>query len=70
MAENQASLHARAVRKAAALAGGPDALAARLGLPRAELDAWMAGDTHPPFPVLLRIVEVILDETGEPKVSR
>ena len=68
MAANQANdLHARAVRKAAALAGGPDALASRLGLARAELDAWMAGDKHPSFPVLLRIVEVILDETRDPK---
>ena len=68
MAASQASdLHARAVRKAAALAGGPDALAARLTVARADVDAWLAGDKHPAFPVLLRIIELILDETGDPK---
>jgi DNA-binding transcriptional regulator YiaG len=65
MGESQASLHARAVRKAAALVGGTEALAARLGVPSATVGAWLAGDKQPTFPVLLRIVEVILDETGD-----
>ena len=59
------SLHSRAVQRAAALAGGRQALAERLALPRADIDAWAAGERRPAFPVLLRVVEVILDETDE-----
>jgi hypothetical protein len=51
------------VHKAAELLGGRQALADRLLLPRPDIDAWIAEERRPPFADLLRIVEVILDET-------
>lgn len=59
------SVHSRAVRKAAELAGGRQALADRLDLPRPDIDAWIADQRRPALVDLLRIVEVILDESEE-----
>lgn len=59
------SVHSRAVQRAATLAGGRQELAERLELARADIDAWAAGERRPGLPALLRIVEVILDETEE-----
>ena len=58
-----ASVHSRAVHRAAQLAGGRQALADTLVLNRHDIDAWIAGESRPPMPVLLRIVELILDRT-------
>lgn len=59
------NVHSRAVQRAAILAGGRDTLAERLELSRADIDAWAAGERRPDLPMLLRLVEVILDETEE-----
>jgi hypothetical protein len=56
------NVHSRAVQRATELAGGRQALAERLDLPRTDVDAWLAGERRPRLPELLRIVEVILDE--------
>ena len=55
------SVHSRAVQRAAELAGGRQALADRLDLKRPDIDAWIAGQDRPTLPVLLRIVDLILD---------
>lgn len=57
------SVHSRAVRKAAELTGGRQALADRLHLARPDIDAWIADERRPTLPELLRIVEIILDES-------
>jgi hypothetical protein len=57
------SVHSRAVERAAQLAGGRQALADRLDLKRPDIDAWIAEEGRPSMPVLLRIVEMILDNT-------
>lgn len=59
------SVHSRAVQRAAVLAGGHQALAERLALRRADIDAWAADERRPGISVLLRIVQVILEETDE-----
>jgi hypothetical protein len=59
-----ASVHSRAVQRAAQLAGGRQALADRLDLTRPDIDAWIADQARPTMPVLLRIVELILDNTA------
>ena len=61
------SVHSRAVQKAAKLSGGRQALADRLQLARPDIDAWIADERRPPLADLLRIVEVILDESELPQ---
>jgi hypothetical protein len=58
------SVHSRAVERAAQLSGGRQALADRLQLARPDIDAWIADERRPTMPVLLRIVELILDKTA------
>jgi hypothetical protein len=50
--------------RAAELVGGRDKLARVLRVPISELDKWIAGDAKPPREVFLRVVDLILDETG------
>ena len=57
------SVHSRAVQRAAQLAGGRQALADTLHLARPDIDAWIADERRPAMPVLLLIVELILDNT-------
>lgn len=64
------NVHSRAVQRAAELAGGRSALAERLEATKADIDAWIAGERKPGLPVLLQVVELILDETDDPKLSR
>lgn len=57
---------AQAVRRAAALVGGPRRLRDRLGVSSAEIAAWLAGHEDPPEAVFLSIVEIILDAADPP----
>jgi len=59
-----ASVYSRALLRATELAGGRDKLARVLRVPLSELDKWIAGETKPPREVFLRVVDLILDETG------
>ena len=61
------NVHSRALQRASELAGGRAALAERLSVPRADIDAWITGERRPLLAVLLRVVEVILDETDGPQ---
>jgi hypothetical protein len=59
-----ASVYSRALQKAAQLLGGPDRLSKILQVPRADIDAWIADKGKPPREIFLRIVDLILDESG------
>lgn len=58
------NVQGRAFRRGAELLGGRDLLAEKLGIGRAELDRLIAGEQKPAMAMLLRVVEVILDETS------
>ena len=72
------SVYSRALSKAAELVGGRAQLAQVLQVPRAEIDKWIADESKPPREIILRIVDIILDETaasgdgdsGEPPPGR
>jgi hypothetical protein len=59
-------IYSRALQRAAELLGGPDKLAAYLGVSTAEAQKWIAG-TRPPQAVFLRVVDFIIDETSPPQ---
>ena len=59
-----ASVYSRALAKAAELLGGRAELARMLQLPIADIERWLADDGKPPREVFLRIVDIILDQTG------
>ena len=59
-----ASVYSRALLRAAELLGGCDKLARVLRVPKDELDTWIGGDAKPSREVFLRVVDIILDETG------
>ena len=50
--------------RAAELVGGRDKLARVLRVPPSELHKWIEGEEKPPREVFLRVVDLILDETG------
>lgn len=53
-------VYPKALRRAAALVGGPHALAQRLGVPPARLDHWLKGDGTPPLELFLECVDIAL----------
>jgi hypothetical protein len=55
------SVYARAVRKAAELAGGNAKLARLLQVPVTEIEKWIAGEGQPPRDLFLRVVDIIVD---------
>ena len=59
-----ASVYSRAVQKAADLLGGRQRLAKVLKVPINEIDSWIADKTRPPREVFLRVVDIVLDESG------
>jgi hypothetical protein len=59
-----ASVYSRALQKAAELLGGREKLSKILQVPAAEIDQWIADQAKPPREVFLRIVDLILDQTG------
>jgi len=59
-----ASVYSRALLRAAELVGGRDKLGRVLRVPISELDKWITGEAKPSREVFLRVVDLILDETG------
>jgi len=59
-----ASVYSRALQKAADLHGGRNQLSKLLQVPAADIDRWIADQGKPPREIFLRIVDLILDETG------
>ena len=70
------SVYGRAVRKAAELAGGREALARRLQVGVADIEQWILGERKPPREVFLRIVDFLIEDSagsdgpGEPPAGR
>ena len=58
------SVYSRTVQRATELLGGRDRLARRLRVPKADIDRWIADEAKPPRDIFLRIVDLILDDTG------
>jgi hypothetical protein len=58
------SVYSRALQKAAELVGGRDKISKLLQVPRADIDKWIADQAKPPREIFLRIVDLILNETG------
>jgi hypothetical protein len=59
-----ATVYSRALLRAAELLGGREKLARVLRVPMSEIDKWIGGETKPPREVFLRVVDLILDESG------
>ena len=62
-------VESRAVRKAAELIGGRKALAERLGASVDDIEKWIGGGGRVPREMLLRVVDLILDELQAPGES-
>jgi len=50
--------------KAAELVGGHAELARALQVPLADIERWIVDESKPPRETFLRVVDIILDETG------
>lgn len=59
-----ASVYSRTLQKAADLTGGRKKLARVLRVPINDLEAWIADEAKPPLNVFLRVVDLLIDETG------
>lgn len=53
------TVYTRALLRAIEIAGSPDALAAFLGSSPRELDTWTRGETYPPMPIFLAVVDIV-----------
>ena len=51
-----------ALRRAAEILGGTEALQKYLQVPGSELHRWLAGESVPPKGIFLRVVDVLLEE--------
>jgi len=58
------SVYSRTLQKAAELLGGRKKLARVLRVPVNDLESWIADEAKPPLNVFLRVVDLIIDETG------
>ena len=56
------NVHARAMRRAAQVLGGVEALRSHLQVSMRDLSRWMAGEARPPDAVFLRVVDLLADE--------
>ena len=55
-------IYERALARAAARVGGIEALARRLDVPVARLTHWAPGQSYPDMALLLRLMEIVLEE--------
>ena len=53
------TVYTRALTRAIEIAGSPDALGAFLGSSAKEVENWARGDTCPPMPIFLAVVDVV-----------
>jgi len=51
--------YTRAISRAVEIAGGTDELAAFLGSSTREINTWTSGETSPPLPIFLAIVDIV-----------
>jgi hypothetical protein len=57
------ALKQKTLLRAAEILGGVERLSVYLGVPRADLLAWMAGNGEPPLPTFLLAVDVVLEDS-------
>lgn len=62
--------YTRTARRAIALVGGVDALAARLGIPASEIRAWEAGERAPGAPQFLSLLDIVAGRPLPARVKR
>ena len=61
---------AEALRTAAGMLGGDRQLAAFLGVPAQDVQAWLQGQAEPPLDALLRVLDVVADGPFGPRKRR
>lgn len=61
MGPPQAAVYARTLARAALLSGGPIALANKLGVRAAQMEAWLSGAEEIPQATFLELVDVVMD---------
>jgi len=54
------TVRCRALRRAAELVGGDDALCKELQVPAEDLASWLRGDRFPPTFVFLKVVDLLI----------
>ena len=54
-----ATVHARALRRAAEIAGGLSQLSTKLGVPERALEVWLTGTQPIPPEIFLRAVDIV-----------
>ena len=59
MGNESQNVYVRALRRAADILGGKQALRAALHVPLARLDEWLAGKSDPPMDIFLKAVDII-----------
>lgn len=61
------SVYTRTLARAAEIAGDYDALASFLGSTHAEMRLWITGESNPPMPIFLAMVDVLAANALTPK---
>ena len=59
MRNKQSTVYTRAILRAVEVSGGVDNLARFLGSTPVEINKWTSGETNPPMPIFLAIVDVV-----------
>lgn len=59
LSRKPSTVYTRALLRAIEIAGGPDALGAFLGSSPREVETWSRGETYPPMPIFLAIVDIV-----------
>ena len=55
--------------RAAQALGGAQALCTRIAVPLREMTMWLEGKSTPPMYVFLRIIDILLDDSGKPRLD-
>ena len=59
LSRKPSTVYIRALARAIEIAGGTDTLAAFLGSSSKEVETWSRGETYPPMPIFLAIVDIV-----------
>jgi hypothetical protein len=59
MLRRKPTVYTRALARAVEVAGGPENLARFLGSTPSEISRWGSGETNPPMPIFLALVDVV-----------
>jgi hypothetical protein len=64
--KNDQAARALAIRRAASMVGGLEALAERLKLSAHQLDYWMRDIGTPPDTIFFDVIDIIIERAGKP----